>query len=317
MKRHSEYNKEEISKNNDSEPLKFEFEKAAEQPKTREQYIAEIIEVDKRVREAGRNMAKTIHTVNKGVNERLEIFSKTLNALIPKVNQSLLTISQTIIKTLNDIDWEAVNYDLEENAKETDAILQRFEQDFWCLDMEMYCDLEDGHISVDQISGYVEDRIELYIEEIGKDPIYELHSTLIKETYEAYKAGLYKMCAFPLLATFEYIISSWYSGNIKADRVSMTKTKKVERLYDQIKPEKFRDVDEDLMFKTFALSVLRMFKKLFKTRKKGFNRHLIMHGFHDYDSLTKIDILKLFQLLKSAIILRFFDLDKLKVVAES
>ncbi|MGX5567649.1 hypothetical protein ACWKT7_17985 [Bacillus toyonensis] len=317
MERHSEYNKEEISKNNDSEPLKFEFEKAAEQPKTREQYIAEIIEVDKRVREAGRNMAKTIHTVNKGVNERLEIFSKTLNALIPKVNQSLLTISQTIIKTLNDIDWEAVNYDLEENAKETDAILQRFEKDFWCLDMEMYCDLEDGHISVDQISGYVEDRIELYIEEIGKDPIYELHSTLIKETYEAYKAGLYKMCAFPLLATFEYIISSWYSGNIKADRVSMTKTKKVERLYDQIKPEKFRDVDEDLMFKTFALSVLRMFKKLFKTRKKGFNRHLIMHGFHDYDSLTKTDILKLFQLLKSAIILRFFDLDKLKVVAES
>ncbi|MEI5893130.1 hypothetical protein DXB51_14725 [Bacillus cereus] len=317
MERHSGYKQEESPKDNDSKPLKFEFEKVVEQPKTREQYIAEIIEVDKQMREAGRNMLNTIHSVNKGVNERLEIFSKTLNNLMPKVNQSLLTMSQTILKTLNDIDLETINYDLEENAKETDAALQSYEKDFWCLDMEMYCDLEDGHISVAQIPNYVEGRLELYIEEIGRDPIYELHSTLIKEAYEAYKVGLYKMCAFPLLATFEYIISSWYSGNIKSDRVSMTKTKKVDRLYDQIKPEKFRNVDEDLMFKTFALSVLRMFKKLFKTRKKGFNRHLIMHGFHDYDSLTKTDILKLFQLLKSAMILRFFDLDKLKKVAES
>lgn len=37
------------------------------------------------------------------------------------------------------------------------------------------------------------------------------------------------------------------------------------------------------------------------------NRNSIAHGFHDYDSITKEDILKLFQLLKSTLVLRYFN----------
>lgn len=59
----------------------------------------------------------------------------------------------------------------------------------------------------------------------------------------------------------------------------------------------------------FAQSVLRMYEKTFvsipEQLNKELNRNSITHGFHDYDSITQEDVLKLFQLLKAALILKY------------
>ncbi|PGN13219.1 hypothetical protein CN954_12250 [Bacillus cereus] len=233
-------------------------------------------------------------------------------------------INQHITGLMNSIDWEAISEKASERIKEIDSLLQEHEKNFWCLDFEILDAIEDSEMTQEIISEYIDENLDLYIEEIIKDPMYELHVTLIQETYEAYKRGFYKLCAMSLFAAFEHVIASWRAGNIKADVVSIRQKPNVRRLYYKIEPEVYSEIEQEQFTKVFAISVFRMFKKTFEKIPdeicQELNRNSIAHGFYDYDSLTKTDILRLFQLLKSTLVIRYFDMSLLenpKKVAES
>src|SRR5699024_5842585 len=98
--------------------------------------------------------------------------------------------------------------------------------------------------------------------------------------------------------------------------VSVNLKPKVWRLYNKVEKINKEEEDAEEFIKVFARSVLRMYEKTFVTSSnepsKELNRHSIAHGFHDYDSIEKIDILKLFQLLKSSLILKNITIDEFK-----
>ncbi|MCZ6944480.1 hypothetical protein EJ131_29235 [Bacillus mycoides] len=206
-------------------------------------------------------------------------------------------------------DWDLINKSVVERLKHTDSILVTYEKEYWCLDMDIMTFIMNGSVAEENLSKYVEDNLQAYVDEITQNPMYEVHATLITEAYEAYKIGLYKLCIMPLFAAFEHIMAFWYKGNITEETISIKSNPNVWKLHQKIKPEKYLELEMEKIKKVFAASVLRTFKITFAKGSeelgKGLNRNSIAHGFHDYDSITNLDVLKLFQLLKSALILQF------------
>lgn len=225
---------------------------------------------------------------------------------------------QPIIEMYNTIDWDSMREAVAIQLKEIEGILFEYEKDYWCLDIDSMSVLIDEENTNFNLVEYVDEKLELYVQELIKDPMYKLHATLIEETYTAYKAGLYKLCVMPLFATFEHVIALWYMGKIQGEEISVNQRPEVKKLYYKIKPEKYNedfDVEQVTLKTIFALPILRFYKSTFvripKELCQGLNRNSIAHGYHDYDSLTKEDILKLFQLLKSSLILKDLNPDKL------
>ncbi|KIQ87537.1 hypothetical protein RW25_05055 [Bacillus sp. L_1B0_8] len=225
-----------------------------------------------------------------------------------------------VLGSYKSIDWDSLKKSVVEELRRTDKKLTTYEEEYWCLDMILMKAIMDGNITKENVSNYVEDNLEEYVEEIIQNPMYEIHATLIKEAYEAYKHGLYKLCIMPLFAAFEHVIAFWFKGKITKEAIAIRSNPNVWGLYKKIEPEKYyaSDIEVEQIKKVFAISVLRTFKNTFTKGSEGLGRNLnrnsIAHGFHDYDSLTNQDALKLFQLLKSSLILQYVGS---KIVADS
>lgn len=208
---------------------------------------------------------------------------------------------------LKGIDLDSISRAAAERLREIDAFLKKQEENLWCLDIDLLDALEDEEVS--NYADFIDSKLDEYVQEITSDPIYELHVSLIKETYEAYRAGYYKLCVFPLFSTFEHIVASWYEGNITEEEIAVNLKPNQKRLYYKIKKLTNEENGQEGFIKVFAQSVLRIYEKTFvsipEQLNKELNRNSITHGFHDYDSITKEDVLKLFQFLKAALILKY------------
>ncbi|QDI90699.1 hypothetical protein EPH95_05510 [Salicibibacter halophilus] len=210
---------------------------------------------------------------------------------------------------------------LNEILRDVDYLLKSQVDNFWCLDMDVVDAIKDEIVSINDLAGYVDRNLEEYVETIANDPIYELHSSTIQESYKAYRAGYYKISIFPLLSACEHVIASWFDGNINKNEINI-KVKPKSRLYTRMKQElpNVEGQEEEATFlkgvsSIFANNLMRMFFKLFVSTSerlsKQLNRHSILHGFHDYDSITREQALQLFQLLKSTLIIKDIDFDQI------
>ncbi|HHK5546044.1 TPA: hypothetical protein ACQUHN_002469 [Bacillus thuringiensis] len=202
-----------------------------------------------------------------------------------------------------------------EDLEKIERLILEHESEMWCIDFQIVAHLMDGVISSERVTNYVEDSLENYIEEITSNSMYKLHASLIKEAYEAYNLGFYKLCVFPLISTFDLVFSLWCEGKVQKKSISIDEKPNIPRLYAKVKPEEYEKASQEYFTQIFTLSILRMYKKMFlkipEKLPKELNRNAIMHGFYDYESITKEDVLKLFQLLKSAIVLTIADSSQL------
>lgn len=266
-----------------------------------EEFIERINEIQKQfiasvqpVIDLRRKLIEPITEMQKQISETLRPFTQITEA----INQ--------LTEPLKGIDWDALSKAAAERLKEIDAFLKEQEDNLWCIDVDLLDTLENEEVS--HYADYIDSKLDEYVLEITGDPIYELHASLITETYEAYRAGYYKLCTFPLFSTFEHIVASWYEGNITEEEIAVNLKPKQKRLYYKIQKLTNEENGQEGFIKVFAQSVLRMYEKTFvlipEQLNKELNRNSIAHGFHDYDSITQEDVLKLFQLLKSALILK-------------
>ncbi|MFN6591864.1 hypothetical protein ACK3XG_22450 [Bacillus sp. TD10] len=242
---------------------------------------------------------------------------KPMQELSKRIEEQYLPLFEQI-NIYKNINWEVWNQAAAEELKQIDRVLSEHEKEYWCLDMNIATSLVNGNIKEENLSKCVEENLESYVAEIIRNPMYEIHVTLIEEAYEAYKLGLY-ICIMPLFAAFEHVITFWFKGNITKEMISIKSNPNLRRIYKKIKPEEYRELEIEKIKHVFASSVLTTFHNMFLTPEgellgTNLNRNSIAHGFHDYNTLSKIDALKLFQLLKSSLILQFVTPKK---VAES
>ncbi|MEK4578240.1 hypothetical protein [Bacillus sp. FSL R12-0074] len=268
--------------------------------------MSPIIEIQNAMREK----IQPVLDAQKAWYEKMSPIIEIQNAMREKI--------QPIMEIYNKIDWDLLREAVAEEIKELEGILVEQEEIYWCLDIGTATAIVNGEIEKDDLSEYMDENLESNITKIVQDPIYELHATLIQETYEAYKAGFYKLCAMPLFAAFEHVVKLWCFGYIKQDNIVVNHKPNRYGMKKQMNPENYSHVEKENLNKIFALSVFRMYEKIFadipEQLGQELNRNAIAHGYYDYNSLSKIDIQKLFQLLKATLILKSFEPNK---VAES
>ncbi|ONG62420.1 hypothetical protein BKL48_12675 [Bacillus cereus] len=279
-----------------------------------------IIEAQKRWNEINKPIIeaqKRWNEINKPIIDAHKAWQQQMRPIIDAQNIFREQL-QTIIDLHSNIDWSVMRKTVAEHIKEFEDVLVEHENHFWCLDMDIVTDIVDSEITVIDLPEYVDEKLELYVTEIVQDPMYELHATLIQEAYEAYKVGFYKLCVMPLFAALEHVVAMWYLGYIKEEMILVNQYPNIGGLKYKINPDKFNHVEIENFNRIFAFSVFRTYRKLFDDipdqLSQKLNRNAISHGYYDYDSISKVDILKLFQILKSAMILKSFDRNK---VAES
>ncbi|MBJ7932215.1 hypothetical protein COL82_31405 [Bacillus toyonensis] len=287
---------EEYKRNKIKERLREEVRKEVQKGTQLTKSIQAIIDIQKSTMDLIRAIHPPVIDIHDSFIENMSVFSE---------------MNEHIAGLMNIIDWESISDTAAERIKEIDMLLKEHEENFWCLDFEILNVVEEDEMNQEHISEYVSKNLDSYVEEIVKDPMYELHATLIQETYEAFKGGYYKLCAMPLFAAFEHVLATWGDGNINADMVSVRQKPIIFKVTKAINPEKYSEIEEEQFIKVFSLSVIRMLHKTFvgvpNELCQELNRNSIAHGFHDYDAITKTDILKLFQLLKSTLVIKYFD----------
>ncbi|MDA2437036.1 hypothetical protein PDN50_15250 [Bacillus cereus] len=260
--------------------------------------------------EAWQEKMKPIFDAQKAWQEKMSPIIEIQNSIREKI--------QSIIEMYNKIDWDLLREAVAEEIKELEGILVEQEENYWCLDIGTATAIVNGVIAKDDLSEYMDENLESIVTKIVQDPIYELHATLIQEAYQAYKAGFYKLCAMPLFAAFEHVVKLWCFGYIKKDNIVVNHKPNRYGIKKVMDPENYNHVEKENLNKIFVLSVFRMYEKIFadipKQLGQELNRNAIAHGYHDYNSLSKVDIQKLFQLLQATLILKSFEPYK---VAES
>ncbi|PEZ20319.1 hypothetical protein [Bacillus cereus] len=303
--------REVLGEKNEIVPYKYEI------PKFNQEYIDlhnrmqeqlnPMVELGKRIQEQFKPIQEQLKPIQE-IQKRIQEQFKPILEMQKRIQEQYQPLFEQINKYRN-INWDILDLDAAEELKQIDSVLIEHEKEYWCLDMKIAASIVKGDLKEENLSKYVEDNLEAYVAEIIQNPIYEIHTTLIEEAYEAYKIGLYKLCIMPLFAAFEHVIAFWFKGNITKEMVSIKSNPKIWGLHNKIKPEEYRELEVEQIKEIFAASVLNTFKKTFikGTDELGtnLNRNSIAHGFHDYNTLSKVDALKLFQLLKSALILQF------------
>jgi len=239
------------------------------------------------------------------------IFEANRNRI--KLQEQIVRMFQPFVKTVDGLkeSSQVMNQAAIEKLKEADAFLRKQEDQMWCIDVHFYDVIQNGRVG--HYADYIDSKLSEYIQEMTTDPIYELHKSLMTETYKAYRAGYYKLCTFPLFSIFEHIVALWSEGKITKERMTVNKKPRKRKLYKRIQELLKERNAQERVIKVFAQSVLRMYIKTFvpipEQLNKELNRNSIAHGYHDYDAITRGDALKLFQLLKSTMILKYIGPD--------
>lgn len=279
--------------------------------------INPVIKLQERMAENLKPVIGLQEQMEKAVTPIIELGERMNEAMKPIVAMNI-RIKERLDPLIN-IDWKGLSEAAAERVKYTDQQLKEYEDLLWCLDIETLAVLEEKQMKIGDLPKHVKESLEEYMEEILGDPMFSLHSSLIEETYAVYNSGHYKLCIFPLFAVFEHIINSWIDGNIQGESILITKRPQGRRYYTKI--NKLVDYDKDselkVYIKVYALSVLRVYLKTFETfgdePNKELNRHSVAHGFHDYDSITETDVLKLFQLIKATMILPYISVEEINM----
>lgn len=311
------------NKENDSDDTLKEFkppsfiEEATRLQQKIERQIEPILEMQEKMRKLYQPIKVPQQELMKKYEPMIDA-QQRIESILGPYYESQKRIQQTlenVYAPLKNIDWEGIKEAAAERLKELDELLREQENSNWCLDVDLMDSIEEGEIEINELSIHVNDNLEGLVKELIAEPIFKLHSSLIEESYSAFKSGLFKLCAFSLFAAFEHVIASWFDGNLTKENISVDKKPKTRKLYRKIEHITNNEKEQDEFIKVFALSVLRMYQKTFsfipEQLNKELNRNSIAHGYHDYNTITKTDILKLFQLLKASTILELISVDEL------
>ncbi|QWH42883.1 hypothetical protein EXW53_26785 (plasmid) [Bacillus mycoides] len=232
---------------------------------------------------------------------------------IKELYQNITVMTQTMFKNF---DWSAVRESLRRQLEYYDSQLKQFDKELWAIDADILDAFEESEIELSSafIEQYVEDSLESYIELFVTDELYSEHKLIIEQAYSAYKNADYALTVFPLFAVIDRLISNTFSAyEIDTNLKPKLKPHK-NKIYHKVKDYVETTEDEIAFYLMFFRRVFNVYKKMFEpswnNQPKQINRNWIMHGSFTYDSITKVDVLKLFQLIKAIEVVKRFSFEQ-------
>ncbi|PEB54186.1 hypothetical protein CON65_16590 [Bacillus pseudomycoides] len=276
--------------------------------------IFEAIESMKQLTETNQKLADSVRI---GA-QFSEIFANTMSEQIIAFQQSIDSMTQSIF---NDFDWSSIRDGLRSQLEEYEIKLKEFDKELWTIDAELLDTFEDEsrEFNSSTIEKYVEDSLDSYIKFFMTDDLYSDYELIIEQAYKAYRNGDYALAVFPLFAVIDNLISNTFSAYQIDIQLKPYLRKHKDKIYHKVKDYVETNEDELAFYLMFFRRVFNVYKKMFEpswnNHPKQINRNWIMHGSFTYNEITKVDTLKLFQLIKAIEVVKSisFEQDKQEV----
>lgn len=153
--------------------------------------------------------------------------------------------------------------------------------------------------------GELDRKVNILLEE----PVLVIHKELIRQSYNSYLNKDYIVATMAIYPVIEHFITTWSTheeGEMDPMQVPLrytgTRIKKLLEKYE-IDNEAFAELE-----KMFLLNALEGYFKIFipniEEFRGGLQRNSTLHGYHDFNSISKTDYIKLIQLLKATLHLK-------------
>ncbi|EJR55533.1 hypothetical protein IK3_05627 [Bacillus toyonensis] len=275
--------------------------------------ISEAIESMKQLTETNQ---KLVDNVQIGA-QFSQIFANTMSEQIA-FQQSIGSMIQGIF---NDFDWSSIRDGLRIQLEKYEIKVKKFDKELWTIDAELldtFVD-ESREFNSSAIEKYVEDSLDSYIKFFMTDDLYSDYKLIIEQAYKAYKNGDYALTVFPLFAVIDNLISNTFSAYQIDIQLKPYLSRHKDKIYHKVQDYVETNEDKLAFYLMFFRRVFNVYKKLFEpswnNHPNQINRNWIMHGSFTYSEITKLDTLKLFQLIKAIEIVKniSFEQDKQEV----
>ncbi|WP_247747501.1 hypothetical protein [Alkalihalobacillus sp. BA299] len=234
------------------------------------------------------------------------------------LSNSSLHLPLAVNKTLKNIDFNRIREGLRIRLEAYENSMGKFDKDLWAIDRDMF-DLLDEFESEDTpsdetIEQYVEERIDSYMDYFKTDEIYNKYALILEQSYSAFKTKQYALATFPLFSVIEGLIGTTFE-EYEIDITLKPKLKHHKnKLYFKLVDYVENTEDELAINLLFFRRVFKVFEEIFKPsweeHPENINRNWIMHGAFNYESITRKDVLKLYQLIKAAEVVRNISFEK-------
>lgn len=179
------------------------------------------------------------------------------------------------------------------------------------LDVLENIDLANIHedLNREKIMRILEDELDMKVNVLLEEPVLVMHKELIRQSYNSYLNKDFIVATMAIYPVIEHFVTTWSThedGEIDPMQVpkrhTSTRVKKLLEEYE-IDNEVFAELE-----KRFLLNALEGYIKIFTPRieefKGGLQRNSTLHGYHDFNSISKNDYIKLTQLLKATLQLK-------------
>ncbi|UUV26024.1 MULTISPECIES: hypothetical protein [Lysinibacillus] len=238
------------------------------------------------------------------------MISEVDNSNLKLLRDNLSEISNALIKTQLELDKiEGLEKTYIENMCN---LIGSGIDNLWFIDEEILLNLLDLY-SINEkfvfdekfVIKYINENFDTYIEPIINSAIFSGQKSILDEAVRLYKCQNYSLVLFPLFASFDNLFTRWIKGKVEEynnfDKIFVKALGgKLRKIQDKYHPIQTLNLDDSTRF-TIAMAYPILFNPDPTEKERRLNRNSIMHGSHDYESVTKEDCMKLFVLLRLAL----------------
>lgn len=171
-------------------------------------------------------------------------------------------------------------------------------------------------LSREKIMRVLEDELEMKIGVLLEEPVLVLHKELIRQSYNSYLNKDFIVATLAIYPVIEHFVTTWSTHeNGEIDPLQVPKRKTNTRVKNLLKKHEIGSETFEELEKLFLLNALKGYIKIFaldiKEFRGGLQRNAALHGYHDFNSISNKDYIKLIQLLKATLHLKNYDYKKL------
>jgi len=222
---------------------------------------------------------------------------------VPKLN-----LLNPVLEQLKNINFDRFSEQLNETQRKFDTSLEKYDDLHWAVDEDLWVALRSGECTDETIAEHVEENINDYVEFFSRNDYYNSHSLIIEQAFNSLKQEQYASATFNLFAVIDGNITKAfkkYDIPMEERRNRRWEPKTYEKLnhYKKVKSNQERMAFSFIFFKRMFNVYSVFFKPAWNGKSEVLNRNLVMHGAYDYSRITKEDVLKLIQLVKSTSVL--------------
>lgn len=294
-----------------ADTLKGEMGKVIIHPTTSEA----ILELNKKYMELMRNFYKSIERISVPIQNLQESMRPILNTL-----ETVGNIAKQMQEKLNQFDFSKFHQRIKELLEDIERNIEELSEEDIYIDTDVLESSEFLSISEslakENVLKVLEDQLEKTINRLMDEPVLILHKEVLRQSHNSYASNNFIVATMSIYPIIEHFITTWSShkdGEINPmelpKKYTVTRVKNLMQRYE-IDREAFEELEK--IFVMYALKgYINIFVPSIQEFKGGLQRNSTLHGYHDYNTISKYDYIKIVQLLKAALQLKNYSYQEL------